>query len=95
MKTSQSFPFYASDFIIGTMLMTAEEVGAYMRMLCFQWEQGAVPDDESKLSRITGVPFKRLENVLSKFQTSECGLRNAKMERVRSERIAYQLKQYE
>ena len=95
MKTSQSFPFYPSDFILGTMLMTAEEVGAYMRLLCFQWEQGAVPHDEGKITKITGTPIKRLSDVLAKFEATGAGLKNDKLERVRSEREAYQKRQSE
>jgi uncharacterized protein YdaU (DUF1376 family) len=95
MKTSQAFPFYPSDFILGTMLMSAEEVGAYIRLLCFQWEQGAVPTDEHKVAKIAGVPYKRLGDVLSKFRTSEKGMVNERLERVRSEREAYQKRQSE
>lgn len=95
MKTSQSFPFYPSDFILGTMLMTAEEVGAYIRMLCFQWEQGAVPCDEVKIAKITGIPYKRMGDVLVKFCPTDHGLKNERLERVRSEREAYQKRQSE
>ena len=90
MKTSQSFPFYASDFIMGTMLMTGEEVGAYIRLLCWQWEQGMVPSDPSKLARITGVNPKRLCPVLEKFdEDSEGNLKNFRMEEVRADRENY------
>jgi uncharacterized protein YdaU (DUF1376 family) len=92
-KTSQSFPFYPSDFILGTMLLTTEEVGAYIRLLCFQWEQGSIPADESKLSRIAGVSPKKLGEVLAKFELGADGYRNARLERVRSEREAYQKRQ--
>ncbi|MFR1698770.1 MAG: conserved phage C-terminal domain-containing protein [Anaerovoracaceae bacterium] len=37
-----AFLFYPSDFIIGTMDMTDEEVGRYMRLLCRQFEQGSI-----------------------------------------------------
>lgn len=95
MKTSQSFPFYPSDFILGTMLMSAEEVGAYIRLLCWQWEQGAVPNDEAKIVKITGAPIKRLSDVLAKFTPCQEGLKNDKLERVRAERVAYQQRQSE
>lgn len=94
MKTSQSFPFYPSDFIHGTMFMRSEEVGAYMRLLCFQWEHGNIPDDSTKLIKITGLTHKKLDTVLEKFIKDEGGAYiNARLERVRSEREAYQKRQ--
>lgn len=87
MRTSQSFPFYSSDFILGTMLMTAEEVGAYIRMLCWQWEQGSVPSSPDKIKRITGVSFAKLSAVVEKFdEDSDGNLKNFRMEEVRTDR---------
>ncbi len=37
-----AFLFYPSDFVIGTMDMTDEEVGRYIRLLCRQFEQGSI-----------------------------------------------------
>ena len=37
-----AFLFYPSDFIMGTMLMTDEEVGKYIRLLCLQHQQGHI-----------------------------------------------------
>jgi uncharacterized protein YdaU (DUF1376 family) len=87
MKTSQSFPFYSSDFIMGTMLMTTEEVGAYIRLLCWQWEQGSVPADPAKITRITGIKYSRIGTVLQKFdQDSEGNWKNFRLEEVRTDR---------
>jgi len=35
-----AFLFYSSDFLTGTMLMTNEEIGSYIRLLCLQHQQG-------------------------------------------------------
>ena len=84
MKTSPYIPFYPADFLVGTMFMTAEEVGAYMRLLCFQWQQGGLPQEEDKLSRIAGTPARKLTLVLSKFDLYEDGtLKNGRMEQER------------
>ena len=32
-----AFPFYAQDFLVGTMHMTFEETGAYIKLLAYQW----------------------------------------------------------
>lgn len=84
MKTSPYVAFYPSDFLVGTMCMSAEEVGAYMRLLCFQWQQGGIPKEEDKLARISGLPARKLTLVLTKFDLHEDGLlKNQRMERER------------
>ena len=52
MKTAPSFQFYPADFVMGTMLMSPAEVGALMRLLCYQWLQGACPNGEEDLEKI-------------------------------------------
>ena len=87
MKTAPSFPFYPGDFIMGTMLMSAEEVGAYIRLLCFQWEQGHLPDCPTKTARIAGISEKKLSPVLEKFHRDDQGkLVNKRLEEVRESR---------
>jgi uncharacterized protein YdaU (DUF1376 family) len=36
MNKPPAFQFYADDFLGGTIDLTTEEVGAYIRLLCFQ-----------------------------------------------------------
>lgn len=38
--------FYTSDFITGTLFMTNEEVGAYIRTLCMQHQKGHLTEEE-------------------------------------------------
>ena len=38
--------FYTSDFITGTLFMTNEEVGAYIRVLCMQHQKGHLAEEE-------------------------------------------------
>jgi len=90
MKTSQSFPFYPTDFLMGTMFLSTEEVGAYIRLLCYQWQEGKIPENSENLKKISGISRKKLENVLKKFQryeeNSEFFLVNDRLEVVRGER---------
>lgn len=96
MKTSPAFQFYPSDFLSGTAHMTAAEVGAYIRLLCHQWQQGYIPSESNKLTRISGVSFTKLGEVMSKFETGEDGnLRNARLESVREKLQSYREKQAE
>ena len=39
---------YTSDFITGTLFMTNEEVGAYIRLLCMQHQKGHLSTEEIK-----------------------------------------------
>lgn len=92
-----AFQFYADDFLAGTADMSAEEVGAYIRLLCHQWSKGAIPDDEERAGRIAGlVGSPSLRYVLAKFSPCEDGqLRNTRLERVRAESAEYRARQAE
>jgi uncharacterized protein YdaU (DUF1376 family) len=82
------FKFFPTDFIASTVAMSAEEVGAFIRLLCFQWEHGEIPDDVEKLARIGGCSGSAVESVLNKFCIrSVSGLKNARMEEVRASMI--------
>ena len=47
--------FYSNDFTSGTQDMSCEEVGAYVRLLVYQHQHGAVPVDPERMMRITGI----------------------------------------
>lgn len=78
-----AFQFYVDDFIGGTCDMTAEDVGAYIRLLCFQWGRGSIPEEKAKLDRIAGCEVSA--DVLAKFPDGK----NHRMELVRAERNAW------
>jgi hypothetical protein len=40
MAKDPAFLFYPSDFLIGTMLLTNEQIGKYVKLLCFQHQFG-------------------------------------------------------
>jgi len=76
---SPAFQFYPDDFIGGTCDLSAEEVGTYIRLLCYQWSRESIPvDDTSKLVRIAGTNVTL--DVLAKFPDGK----NAKLESVRN-----------
>lgn len=60
-----AFQFYADDFISGTCDLSAKDVGAYIRLICFQWSKGKIPSDRNKLARIAGTNVTL--DVLAKF----------------------------
>jgi len=78
------FKFYPDDFISGTYHMTNEEVGAYVRLLCAQWNRGSIPGSTAVQQRLAGGEIS--ETVLEKFEADEKGnLRNARLESCREE----------
>jgi uncharacterized protein YdaU (DUF1376 family) len=47
-------PLWCDDLIASTVDMTPACFGAYMRLLCYAWTRGGIPDDEAACSRIAG-----------------------------------------
>lgn len=69
-KRDPAFLFYPADFLIGTMDMTDEEVGIYIRLLCRQHQRGNIAPD----AKINGRLMGDLSNeILSKFRKDSQG----------------------
>ena len=94
-KHSPAFQFYPQDFLVGCADMSAEEVGGYIRLLCYQWAKGSVPNDNKKLMQMSGVfSIPELDCIKQKFKLNKEGnLVNLKMEYVRSTQDEYREKQ--
>ena len=96
-----SFQFYPADFTLSTAMMEGSEVGAYIRLLCAQWEHGGLPNNPKKLARLSGAAdfqeFEEIWSVLeSKFEVCEDGqLRQARLEREREKQKRYRKSQSE
>lgn len=77
--------------------MTTEEVGAYIRLLCHQWNKGAIPNDEARIRTMAGVTQAfPLDFVKSKFTEGEDGLlRQHRLEKERGKQYQYRQKQAE
>lgn len=97
-ENGPAFQFYPTDFLAddAVALMTNEQVGAYILLLCHAWKcpQG-LPACESALARLTRCTATRFRRsiwpaVACKFQHNEAGrLFNPRLEIVRAEQIAY------
>lgn len=93
-RRAPAFQFYADDFLAGTMEMSQTEVGAYIRLLCHQWNRGSIPVETEKQQRLAGGSVS--VDVLAKFPADESGLlRNRRMEMERQKQTAYREKQRE
>lgn len=86
-ETFPYFPLYHRDWLAGggTSVMTAEEKGAFIDLLCYAWEQSppcTLPDDDVALAKLGGVTparWKRIGPTLRKrFDVVGGRLRNSK-----------------
>lgn len=89
-----AFQFYANDFLTGTLSLSLEECGAYVTLLAYQWDHGAVPDGHAARARICRCSLAQVKRVwigiATKFQQGPDGLwRNARLERERDKQAAY------
>jgi uncharacterized protein YdaU (DUF1376 family) len=87
-----AFQFYADDFLAGVADMTQAEVGAYILLLCAQWNRGYIPVITERQRMLAHGDIS--DHVLSKFKVCEDGnLRNERMEIERAKQQAYKEKQ--
>lgn len=63
--SSPAFQFYPSDFISdeNVQLMSLDEIGAYIILICFAWKEGSIPDDVEKISRLCKVSCERMDKL--------------------------------
>lgn len=79
--------FYTSDFITGTLFMTNEEVGAYIRVLCMQHQKGHLTEEE--IQQICKKK-KIFSSVIIHFKQDENGLYyNGRMDKEKAKRQNY------
>lgn len=87
-----AFQFYAKDFLISTTLFQREEVGDYIRLLSWQWDNGHIPQDPAELEMI--ARGKVSARVLAKFHFDAEGRgRNQRLEMERQKQADYREKQ--
>lgn len=84
-NTTPAVLLYYEDFLAGTADMTDEEVGQYIRLLCYQNSKGHLSD-----GYIKRVMPNALAYVLEKFQADEEGaIFNRRMETEIERRVKY------
>jgi len=87
-------PLYTRDLIASTTDMTGAQLGAYIRILCYAWDNGGCPNDMEACCRIAGgmspsdwqVIRRRL--VVLDEGTSEERLSQARLEEERAKGLA-------
>ncbi len=63
-----AFLFDSSDFLSGTMLMSDEEIGQYIKLLCLQHQKGHLTEKDMLI-----ICKTYNENIFSKFNQDENG----------------------
>lgn len=80
-----AFLFYSNDFLSGTMLMTDEEIGQYIKLLCLQHQKGHLKEKD-----MLSVCKTYNEEIFSKFKQDEEGnYYNERLEYEANKRKAY------
>lgn len=80
------FPFYVDDWLNDerVRMMSFEERGAYLELLCFQWREGSIPSDSQGIASLLGVNVEfvksLMDTVLKCFTKSEGRLVNSRLE---------------
>lgn len=68
MPTRPWYPMHAADFIADTHHLTAEQTGAYIRLINDYWLHGPLPaDDEQYLRQITGLSKHKFRKNFAKI----------------------------
>ena len=85
MSKDPAFLFYSSDFLTGTMFLSDEQVGKYIRLLCSQHQHGHMTKkDMIKICKTYD------EDIFEKFAIDEDGkYYNDRLEREITKRVAY------
>jgi len=99
-----AFQFYPKDFLTDehVRLMSLQERGAYITLLCQCWTEGTLPADSERLARLCGVPsaaFRKLwpalEPCFRPASREDNRLVHPRLERERQKQRAYRKKQAE
>lgn len=80
-----AFLFYSSDFLSGTLLMTDEQIGQYIKILCLQHQKGHLKEKD-----MLNICKTYDEDIFSKFEQDEEGnYYNERLENEVNKRKAY------
>jgi hypothetical protein len=76
--------FYTSDFLTGTMTMTNEQVGKYIRLLCLQHQKNFLTEED-----MTNICNSYDKHIYSKFTHADGVYFNERMREEKLKRINY------
>ena len=89
------FKFYPADFMGSgkVQIMHPAEKGIYISLLCYEWQEGPLPDDSARLGRIAGASSREMKeawpSVRACFSIDENGcLYHPRLEREREDAMS-------
>ena len=89
------FKFYPADFMGSgkVQIMHPAEKGIYISLLCYEWQEGPLPDDSARLGRIAGASPREMKeawpSVRACFSIDENGcLYHPRLEREREDAMS-------
>ena len=93
-------PWFHGDFLRSTAGWVLMERAIYWMLLCAQWENGILPDDQTRLAAIAGVDMQTMTAawntvVGARFVKSRKGLMNKRMDEHRRNYLEFKRKQSE
>jgi uncharacterized protein YdaU (DUF1376 family) len=70
MSKSPSFQFYPKDFLsdLDVALMGNAELGAYIRLMCYEWIENGLPSSETELRKISQLSKQKFTNFFEVFE---------------------------
>jgi len=84
MAKDPAFLFYSSDFLTGTMTMTDDQVGKYIRLLCLQHQKGVLSEKDMLF-----ICKDYDEDIFSKFVKNGIGYYNERLKNECDRRVLY------
>ena len=95
MATLPYFKFYPADFMGSgkVQIMHPAKKGVYVSLLCYEWQEGPLPDDPGRLARIAGASPREMKeawpSVRACFSVDENGrLYHPRLERERQDAMS-------
>lgn len=79
MRKPPAFQLYAADFFMDTADWTCVQVGAYIRLLLYEWINGALPSGVSDLARIANIDRRTMAKMWTQKLAKKFQLNEAKM----------------
>jgi uncharacterized phage protein (TIGR02220 family) len=75
MAKDPAFLFYYQDFLVGTSFLTLEEVGAYIKLLCFLADKERLSEEQI----LKKIPAHIWDSICCKFEKDETGYFNRRL----------------
>lgn len=93
MAKNPVFPLYYNDLLGSCRAFTDEELGAYLRLLIYQWDNFGLPLGFDRLNLIAPTAEKNWRTIGPKFVEIDGQLFNERLEEIRAERQKFSEKQ--